>query len=61
MARGALELALGDGAEPAAKVEPYQGEMLPLPAGWLLTDVEFGAGSGGTYSQSPSIDARHRF
>ncbi|MGC5022392.1 hypothetical protein [Micromonospora sp. DT47] len=45
----AYQLALGDGAEPEAKVEPYRGEVLPLPAGWSVLDEQQSCGSGGCY------------
>ncbi|MGS2619620.1 hypothetical protein ACVCAH_34815 [Micromonospora sp. LZ34] len=45
----AYQLALGDGAEPEAKVEPYRAEVLPLPDGWTVLDEKEGCGSGGCY------------
>ncbi|MEU5789760.1 hypothetical protein ABZ754_18760 [Micromonospora purpureochromogenes] len=45
----AYQLALGDGAEPEAKVEPYRAEVLPLSDGWTILDEQEGCGSGGCY------------
>ncbi|MEH0844742.1 hypothetical protein V6U81_20365 [Micromonospora sp. CPCC 205711] len=45
----AYQLALGDGAEAEAKVEPYRAEVLPLPDGWTVLDEQNSCGSGGCY------------
>lgn len=45
----AYQLALGDGAEPEAKVEPYRAEVMPLPGRWSVLDEQESCGSGGCY------------
>jgi len=44
------QLALGDGAEPEAKVEPYAAQVLPPPPGWTVRHEQHGCGSGGCYT-----------
>jgi hypothetical protein len=51
----AYEFALGDGAEPEAKVEPYRAEVFPLPSGWTVVDEERSCGSGGCYGMSLTL------
>ncbi|WP_280840986.1 hypothetical protein [Micromonospora sp. A200] len=51
----AYQLALGDGAEPEAKVEPYRAEVLPLPDGWTVLDEEESCGSGGCYGLTLTV------
>lgn len=51
----AYQLALGDGAEPEAKVEPYRAEVLPLPDGWTVLDEQESCGSGGCYGLTLTV------
>lgn len=51
----AYQLALGDGAEPEAKVEPYRAEVLPLPDEWAVVDEEQSCGSGGCYGLTLTV------